>query len=195
AAAESALGGGATGSPAAAAPAKGRSAGFSGASTRRFRGPAQAAAQLAGCRTANRRRGGAVAARSRRDRPHQAAADAIVGGVAAALRCLASRPMKLYAPAKINWTLEVLGRREDGYHEVRTLMQTVSLCDELEIESAEGLSLESDGRHAAPVDDLVLKAARLLQWSGLGARLRLTKRIPDAAGLGGGSSDAAATLR
>ncbi|HZP26998.1 MAG TPA: 4-(cytidine 5'-diphospho)-2-C-methyl-D-erythritol kinase [Dehalococcoidia bacterium] len=103
--------------------------------------------------------------------------------------------MKLYAPAKINWTLEVLGRREDGYHEVRTLMQTVSLCDELEIESAEGLSLESDGRHAAPVDDLVLKAARLLQWSGLGARLRLTKRIPDAAGLGGGSSDAAATLR
>jgi 4-diphosphocytidyl-2-C-methyl-D-erythritol kinase len=104
--------------------------------------------------------------------------------------------MKLVAPAKINWTLEVLGRREDGYHEVRMVMQTIGLCDELEIEAGEGLGLEVDGPHEATENDLVLRAAALLdEGRGRGAQMRLTKRIPVAAGLGGGSSDAAAALR
>lgn len=104
--------------------------------------------------------------------------------------------MRLYAPAKINWTLEVLGRREDGYHEVRTLMQAVEPCDTVDIEQATELSLETEGRHEPSEDDLALRAARLLDGGrGAGARIRLTKRIPVAAGLGGGSSDAAAALR
>jgi len=104
--------------------------------------------------------------------------------------------MKLFAPAKVNWTLEVLGRREDGYHEVRTVIQAVDLCDILEFGPGEGVRLRVDGPHEASTDDLVLRAAALLDGGGgRGARIRLTKRIPVAAGLGGGSSDAAATLR
>lgn len=108
--------------------------------------------------------------------------------------------MRLYAPAKINWTLEVLGpsRRHPGYHEVRTVMQTVDLCDVIDLAPAPDLSLEVEGRAGTPEDELVLAAARLLgEHDGrrLGARIRLTKRIPVAAGLGGGSSDAAAALR
>ena len=104
--------------------------------------------------------------------------------------------MKLPPPAKINWTLEVLRRREDGYHEVRTVMQTIDLCDELEFGAGEGVRLEVDGPHEATEDDLVLRAAALLdEGRGRGAQMRLTKWIPVAAGLGGGSSDAAAALR
>ena len=104
--------------------------------------------------------------------------------------------MRLYAAAKINWTLEVLGRRDDGYHDVRTVMQTVELCDTLDIEPADELRLEVEGRHEPGEDDLVLRAAALLdEGVERGARIRLAKRIPAAAGLGGGSSDAAAALR
>jgi len=104
--------------------------------------------------------------------------------------------MLLYAPAKVNWTLEVLGRREDGYHEVRTVMQAIDLCDILEFGPGEGVRLEVEGPHEASEDDLVLRAASLLDGGGgRGARMRLTKRIPVAAGLGGGSSDAAVALR
>ena len=104
--------------------------------------------------------------------------------------------MKLFAPAKINWTLEVLGRREDGYHEVRTVLQAIDLCDILEFGPGEGVRLEVEGPHEALEDDLVLRAAALLDGGGgRGARIRLTKRIPVAAGLGGGSSDAAAAVR
>jgi len=104
--------------------------------------------------------------------------------------------MRLYAPAKVNWTLEVLGRREDSYHEVRTVLQAIDLCDILEFGPGEGVRLEVEGPHEASEDDLVLRAATLLDGGGgRGARIRLTKRIPVAAGLGGGSSDAAATLR
>ncbi len=104
--------------------------------------------------------------------------------------------MRLFAPAKINWTLEVLSRRDDGYHEVRTVMQTVELCDTLEIEPADELRLEVEGRHEPGEDDLVLRAAALLDEGGdRGARIRLVKRIPLAVGLGGGSSDASAALR
>ncbi|MCI0658726.1 MAG: 4-(cytidine 5'-diphospho)-2-C-methyl-D-erythritol kinase [Acidobacteria bacterium] len=101
--------------------------------------------------------------------------------------------------AKINLGLRVLGKRKDGYHELRTRFQSIDLTDELEIAPAEGgLHLEVEGAGLAADDsNLVLKAARLLGAGrpGLpGARIRLKKNIPLAAGLGGGSSDAAVTL-
>ncbi|MEE8369336.1 MAG: 4-(cytidine 5'-diphospho)-2-C-methyl-D-erythritol kinase, partial [Dehalococcoidia bacterium] len=70
--------------------------------------------------------------------------------------------MRLTAPAKINWTLEVLARRDDGYHEVRTVLQTIDLCDELRLEPADTLSLTVQGRHPPTEQDLTLAAARLL---------------------------------
>ena len=107
------------------------------------------------------------------------------------------------APAKINWTLEVLGKREDGYHEVRTELQTIDLCDTVMLTHADSIELEITGDCAAladePVEDnLAYRAAALLMdrcgYAG-GVRIALEKRIPVAAGLGGGSSDAAAVLR
>jgi len=104
--------------------------------------------------------------------------------------------MRLYAPAKINWTLEVLGRREDGYHEVRTVMQTITTPDLLVISPSDELRLERWTRYEWGDDDLILRAARLLDGgAGRGARIGVWKGIPVAAGLGGGSSDAAAALR
>ena len=106
--------------------------------------------------------------------------------------------MRMYAPAKINWTLEVVGKRSDGYHELRTILQTVELADMLEISEGDAIRLEVEGPHEMSEDDLILRAARRLReesgHSG-GATIRLEKRIPVSAGLGGGSSDAAATLR
>jgi 4-diphosphocytidyl-2-C-methyl-D-erythritol kinase len=105
--------------------------------------------------------------------------------------------LTLRAPAKINLGLEILGRRPDGYHEIRTILQAISLWDELTFEPADELTLECD-RDLGPAEgNLVLRAARLLRDSGAasaGARVRLKKAIPVAAGLGGGSADAAATL-
>lgn len=103
------------------------------------------------------------------------------------------------AYAKINLTLDVLKRRDDGYHEVDMLMQTISLHDTLTFSPADGLALRIQGsvEHILSPEDLVLKAARLLQaYTGCakGADIVLTKRIPIRAGLGGGSADAAATL-
>jgi 4-diphosphocytidyl-2-C-methyl-D-erythritol kinase len=94
--------------------------------------------------------------------------------------------------------LEVLGKRADGYHEIATVLQAVDLFDQIVVEAADTLSLHSDDPDL-PTDDgnLVMRAARLVQKAGAidaGARIRLQKRIPVAAGLGGGSSDAAATL-
>lgn len=106
--------------------------------------------------------------------------------------------MRTLAPAKINWTLEVLGRREDGYHEIRSVMQTIDLCDEVSAERSEVPVFETvDGERLAD-DDLVVQAARALEervGRALPARIRVEKRIPVASGLGGGSSDAAAVLR
>jgi len=104
----------------------------------------------------------------------------------------------LRASAKVNLALEVLGKRSDGYHEIATVLQAVDLFDRMKLEAADTLSLHTDDPDL-PTDDgnLVMRAARLLQKSAgteAGARIRLTKRIPVAAGLGGGSSDAAATL-
>jgi len=107
--------------------------------------------------------------------------------------------LRLMAPAKINWTLEVLGRRSDGFHKVKTILQTIDLFDTLELEAAAEVTLEAAGEGLPPPEEnLTMRAARRLQkrtgYSG-GARMRLTKTIPVAAGLGGGSSDAAAALR
>lgn len=98
----------------------------------------------------------------------------------------------------MNLALEVLGKRGDGYHEIATVLQAVDLFDRLTMETADTLSLHVDDPEL-PTDEgnLVMRAARLLQkTAGIekGAQLRLQKRIPVAAGLGGGSSDAAATL-
>ncbi len=108
--------------------------------------------------------------------------------------------LKLPSFAKINLGLEVLFRREDGYHEIRTLFQTVSLHDTLEFElSAAGeISLAGDDP-SIPWDEsnLIHKAARLLQekYSPLhGVAIKVKKVIPAGAGLGGGSSNAAVTL-
>lgn len=106
--------------------------------------------------------------------------------------------LELQARAKINLTLEVLGKRADGYHEIASVMQALDLHDTLRLELAEGLSLTSDWPQLETPDNLVLKAARLLRRAlgvDLGARMHLIKEIPLAAGLGGGSSDAAAALR
>lgn len=107
----------------------------------------------------------------------------------------------LQTPAKINWALEVLRKREDGFHELALVFQTISLWDELFFYKKEkGLEfsiLESSAPLEADDSNLVLKAARLFfQAAGLepGIRIELKKNIPVAAGLGGGSSDAAATL-
>jgi 4-diphosphocytidyl-2-C-methyl-D-erythritol kinase len=102
-----------------------------------------------------------------------------------------------HAYAKINLGLEVLGRRSDGLHEVTTILQTVSLADRLEIRRGEELTLRCRGMTATPTN-LILRAAHLLQQrSGgeQGAAMQCIKRIPVAAGLGGGSADAGATLR
>ncbi len=101
------------------------------------------------------------------------------------------------AYAKINITFEVLGRRKDGYHDVATVLQEIDLKDTIDFELAPSLSLECDCRDLDSSDNLVLKAARLLQQEAAhkgGAKIILKKDIPVAAGLGGGSSDAAAAL-
>lgn len=112
-------------------------------------------------------------------------------------------PTKLTLPsyAKINWTLRVLGRRDDGLHEIETVFQTVSLCDQLSFEHDAGGQLELTSNAAdLPLDDrnLIIKAARALRErygiAAAGARVHLEKRIPAGGGLGGGSSNAAVTL-
>jgi 4-diphosphocytidyl-2-C-methyl-D-erythritol kinase len=106
------------------------------------------------------------------------------------------------APAKVNLYLHVTGRRADGYHLLDSLAVFGPAADEVTAEPAEGLSLTLDGPFgaglAAETDNLVLRAARALaEAAGLaqGAALRLTKRLPIASGIGGGSADAAAALR
>ena len=105
--------------------------------------------------------------------------------------------MRIKAYAKINLTLEILGRRPDGYHEVRTVLQTVDLADLLRFESAEGLEIRSSAPELSGRDNLVWRAADTLRRATgcqMGATIELEKRIPVSMGLGGGSSDAAATL-
>jgi 4-diphosphocytidyl-2-C-methyl-D-erythritol kinase len=100
--------------------------------------------------------------------------------------------------AKINWTLRVLGKREDGFHELCTIFQTVSLHDTLHFEAADDVSMTCDDP-AVDVDEtnLVMRAALALQSRYAvekGARMHLAKSIPFPGGLGGGSSNAAIAL-
>ena len=101
--------------------------------------------------------------------------------------------MVLRTPAKVNLALEVLRKRPDGYHELSTVLQAVDLCDRLTVETADTITLETS-EPGLPTDErnLVVRAARMLRDAAgvdRGARIRLEKRIPLAAGLGGGSSD------
>lgn len=103
------------------------------------------------------------------------------------------------APAKLNLFIHVTGRRADGYHTLQTIFQFLDYCDELHITATAGsqLTLTCDTAIGADEGNLCLQAARLLQQrAGItqGAQIRLEKRIPIGAGLGGGSSDAASTL-
>src|SRR3989304_1337853 len=98
------------------------------------------------------------------------------------------------APAKINLTLEVLGKRADGFHEVCSVIQTVSLCDRLTFQTGAGLEFKSDSPGWIAGKSLVSKAARLLQETtgcSLGAIITVEKYIPLAGGLGGDSRNAA----
>ena len=109
------------------------------------------------------------------------------------------RSIQLKSFAKINWTLDVLFKREDGYHELRTIYQTVSLHDQLRITETSGAIEVICDAALVPTDEtnLAFKAALSLREAtntSKGARIEIQKRIPVAAGLGGGSSNAAATL-
>src|SRR5260370_20244285 len=107
-----------------------------------------------------------------------------------------------FAPAKVNLYLHVTGRRDDGYHLLDSLVAFMDIGDRLRAEPAKSLSLTVDGPEAADLaaigdDNLVLRAARLLaDRAGLtvGAALHLDKHLPVAAGIGGGSRDAAAAV-
>jgi 4-diphosphocytidyl-2-C-methyl-D-erythritol kinase len=109
--------------------------------------------------------------------------------------------LRVAAPAKVNLHLRILGRRPDGYHDLETLFQAIDLHDVLDFErGGAGVRLEVAGEDVGPAaDNLVTRAAlAFLAAAGKGSegvRIRLEKRIPSGAGLGGGSSDAAATLR
>ena len=99
------------------------------------------------------------------------------------------------ALAKLNLTLGVLYKREDGYHALDTIMQTVSLFDRVIVEKSRTVEVHVTGM-TLPQDNTMVRAAMLYQKAtGCGAKIRCEKRIPAEAGLGGGSADAAAVLR
>jgi 4-diphosphocytidyl-2-C-methyl-D-erythritol kinase len=106
--------------------------------------------------------------------------------------------LEITAPAKINLSLEVLGRREDGYHELTTVLHTIDLTDRLTIKASRIITLKQLGPPINEEQNLVFQAANLLQREtgcSSGAIITLEKAIPMASGMGGGSSDAAATLK
>ncbi|QDT17257.1 4-(cytidine 5'-diphospho)-2-C-methyl-D-erythritol kinase [Alienimonas californiensis] len=111
----------------------------------------------------------------------------------------AAPALTIHAPAKLNLTLDVLGKRADGFHELESLMVTVGWYDTLTFAPAERFALAVTGAAGVPCDErnLVTRAATALSAAigrDPGAAITLHKRIPHEAGLGGGSSDAAATL-
>ena len=110
-----------------------------------------------------------------------------------------TRAVRIAAHAKINLFLRILARDSSGYHQIETAFALLELADELEVRRVDsGVALHVDGPDLGPVEDnLAVRAARVvLEATGnrFGVALRLTKRIPVRAGLGGGSSDAAAAL-
>ncbi len=112
--------------------------------------------------------------------------------------------LELIAPAKLNYVLEITGRRPDGYHEIVSLMQTISLADRVRLDEASDIDIELLGEQllGVPLEgprNLAYAAAHALaeaaNRSDLGVHIELDKQIPAGIGLGGGSSDAAAVLR
>jgi 4-diphosphocytidyl-2-C-methyl-D-erythritol kinase len=109
------------------------------------------------------------------------------------------RGLKILAPAKVNLFLAILGKRADGYHEIRSLMQSISLFDIIRIEAGDGnTTIQCPGYpELENEDNLIIRAVHLLEKETalrLALSIRLQKRIPPGGGLGGGSSDAAAVL-
>ena len=107
--------------------------------------------------------------------------------------------MRIEARAKINWTLDILGRREDGYHLMDMLMQSVALSDLITLEDAEEtrLTISNCPWLTCGEDNLMMKAVRAMQQEAgteRGVAMRLEKRLPSGAGMGGGSADAAAVI-
>jgi len=106
--------------------------------------------------------------------------------------------LTVLAPAKLNLTLEVLAKRPDGYHEIRSVIQTINLRDSLRFQLDQNLTIKCDKPNWIPAESLVSKAASLLQAATgcpEGATIEVNKRIPLVSGLGGDSSDAAAILQ
>ena len=115
------------------------------------------------------------------------------------MKAVKQPPLSVPSFAKINWNLQILGRRSDGYHEVNTLLQTISLHDDLEFELTDNEISLHCSEPDIPTDDrnLIVRAAQLLQRRynvDRGVRVRLEKRIPAQGGLGGASSNAAVAL-
>ena len=105
--------------------------------------------------------------------------------------------LTILAPAKLNLTLEVIGKRPDGFHEIRSVMQTISLCDILTLRLSREITIKSSLPGWKPEESLVSKAVSLIQKTTgctKGTTIEVDKRIPMVSGLGGDSSDAAATL-
>src|SRR5690348_12147214 len=109
--------------------------------------------------------------------------------------------MQVFAPAKINLSLRILGRRRDGFHEIETLIAPISLCDQIKIEPRnikKAIEFQCDDPSVPRGDDnFVVQAAKIfLEKTKIsdGVSIELKKEIPHGAGLGGGSSDAASTL-
>lgn len=107
--------------------------------------------------------------------------------------------MRILARGKINWSLDIIGRREDGYHLMDMLMQPVALSDTVELWPADTLTLTIPGSPwlTCGEDNLMMKAARAMEKAcgkTLGAQMRLHKVLPSGAGMGGGSADAAAVI-
>ncbi len=106
--------------------------------------------------------------------------------------------LTILAPAKLNLTLEVLAKRQDGFHEIRSVIQTINLCDSLHFQLSQNVEFKSDIPDWIPEESLVSKTSSLLQEATgctKGATIEINKRIPWLSGLGGDSSDAAAILR
>lgn len=107
-----------------------------------------------------------------------------------------TRSGRVLAPAKLNLGLEIVGRRDDGFHDIATIFLAVSMCDVLEIRDAPDLLVEAPGLSIPPEKNLVWRAASAMRKheDTSGAAISVFKTIPEASGMGGASSDAAATL-
>ena len=106
--------------------------------------------------------------------------------------------LTILAPAKLNLTLEVLGEYQDDFHEIRSVIQTINLCDSLHFQLGQDMEFKSDMPDWIPMESLVSKTAALIRKTTgctRGATIKVNKRIPWLSGLGGDSSDAAAVLR